>query len=74
VADVQENQARLVDPQVGQVIAAVSLPGRPRWAVYSQKGDHFLVNIREPAIVAVLSASSFELIGQFPVSGVSGPG
>jgi DNA-binding beta-propeller fold protein YncE len=70
VADVQDNTARLVDPQVGQVIAAAFLPGRPRWAVYSQKGDHFLVNIREPAIVAVLSASSFELIDQFPVSGV----
>jgi YVTN family beta-propeller protein len=70
VADVQDNTARLVDPQVSQVIAAVLLPGRPRWAVYSQTGDRFFVNIREPAVVAVLSASSFELIGQFPVSGV----
>jgi DNA-binding beta-propeller fold protein YncE len=70
VADVQDNTARLIDPQAGQVIAAASLPGRPRWAVYSQIGDRFLVNIREPALVAVLSASSFELIGQFPVSGV----
>jgi len=70
VADVQDNTARLLDPQVGQVIAAASLPGRPRWAVYSQKGDCFLVNMREPAIVAVLSASSFELISRFPVSGV----
>jgi YVTN family beta-propeller protein len=70
VADVQDNTARLVDPLMGQVIATVLLPGRPRWAVYSQTGDRFFVNIREPAVVAVLSASPFELIGQFPVSGV----
>ena len=70
VADVQDNTARLIDPQVGQVIAAVPLSGRPRWAVYSQTGDRFFVNIREPAVVAVLSASSFELISQFPVSGI----
>jgi YVTN family beta-propeller protein len=70
VADVQDNTARLVDPQVGQVIEAASLRGRPRWAVYSLKGDCFLDNMREPALVAVLSATSFELIGQFPVSGV----
>jgi YVTN family beta-propeller protein len=70
VADVQENHARLVDPNIGEVMASVELPGRPRWAVYSQKGDRFLINVREPALVAVFSASSFELIGQFPVSGV----
>jgi YVTN family beta-propeller protein len=70
VADVQDYTARLVDPQAAEVIAAIPLPGRPRWAMYSQTGDRFFVNIREPAVVAVLSASSFELIGQFPVSGV----
>ncbi len=70
VADVQDNTARLVDPQAGQVIATAVLPGRPRWAVYHQSGDRFLVNIREPALVAVLSASTFTLVGQFPVSHV----
>src|SRR2546428_13764030 len=70
VADVQDNTARLVDPQAGQVIAMAALPGRPRWAMYSQIGDHFLVNIRAPARVAVLSASTFALGGQFPVSDV----
>jgi YVTN family beta-propeller protein len=68
VADVQDNTARLVDPLAGEVIAEAHLPGRPRWAVYHQAGDHFLVNIREPAMVAVLSASTFQLVGQFPVS------
>src|SRR5712692_796173 len=70
VADVQDNTARLVDSRAGQIIATAPLPGRPRWAVYWQAGDRFLVNIREPAMVAVLSASTFELVGQFPVSGV----
>ncbi len=68
VADVQDNTARLIDPQAGQVIATAALPGRPRWAVYDRAGDRFLVNIREPAMVAVLSASTFALVARFPVS------
>jgi YVTN family beta-propeller protein len=67
VADVQENLARLVDPQAGEVMAEMELPGRPRWAVYHQARDRFLVNIREPACVAVLSADPFALFEQFPV-------
>jgi YVTN family beta-propeller protein len=67
VADVQENRAHLVDPQAGEVIPQVQLPGRPRWAVYHQARDRFLINIREPACVAVLSADPFALVGQFPV-------
>jgi YVTN family beta-propeller protein len=67
VADVQDNTARLVDPHAGEVMAAVELPGRPRWAVYHQASDRFLVNIREPACVAVLSADPFVLVEQFPV-------
>ena len=39
VADVQDNQARLVDQQAGEVMAAVELPGRPRWAIYHQASD-----------------------------------
>ncbi len=67
VADVQDNTAQLVDPQAGEVMAQVELPGRPRWAVYQQAGDRFLVNIREPACVAVLSADPFALVERFPV-------
>jgi YVTN family beta-propeller protein len=67
VADVQDNTARLVDPHTGEVIASVELPGRPRWAVYHQTRERFLVNIREPACVAVLSADPFVLVEQFPV-------
>ncbi len=72
VADVQDNTARLVAPQTGQVIATTVLPGRPRWAVYDQTGDRFLVNIREPAMVAALEVSTGVVVGQFSVSG-AGP-
>src|SRR5258708_28251351 len=48
-------------------MASVELPGRPRWAVYHQVRDRFLVNIREPACVAVLSADPFALVERFPV-------
>jgi YVTN family beta-propeller protein len=68
VADVQENQAYLVDPQAGEVMAQVELPGRPRWAVYHQGVDRFLVNIREPACVAALSTDPFALVERFPIS------
>src|SRR6266568_5667599 len=67
VADVQDNTARLIDPHIGEVMAAVELPGRPRWAVYHQARDCFLVNIREPACLAVLSADPFVLVERFPV-------
>jgi YVTN family beta-propeller protein len=67
VADVQDNTARLVDPHTGEVMAWVGLPGRPRWAVYHQTSERFLVNIREPACVAVLSADLFALVEEFPV-------
>ena len=68
VADVKDNTAWLVDPQAGQVIKTATLPGRPRWAVYDQAEDRFLVNIREPALVVLLSASTLALVGQFSIS------
>jgi DNA-binding beta-propeller fold protein YncE len=75
VADVQENTARLLDPSrdpADAVLATVALPGRPRWAAYDPHAQRFLVNIREPACVAVLAAEPAALIGQWPVS-VRGP-
>jgi DNA-binding beta-propeller fold protein YncE len=75
VADVQENTARLLDPgwdPADAVLATVSLPGRPRWAAYDPQAQRFLVNIREPACVAVLAAETAALVTEWPVS-VSGP-
>jgi DNA-binding beta-propeller fold protein YncE len=78
VADVQENQALLLAP-VGatwdsswSTYRAVPLPGRPRWSVYDAPRSRFLVNIREPACVAVLSAVSGEQVARWPVS-AAGP-
>jgi DNA-binding beta-propeller fold protein YncE len=75
VADVQENTVRLLDPgrdPARAVLAAVALPGRPRWAAYDPLAQRFLVNIREPACVAVLAAETATLLTQWAVS-VSGP-
>jgi DNA-binding beta-propeller fold protein YncE len=76
VADVQTNQALLLAPldsrresleQTGQ---AIPLPGRPRWCVYDRARARFLLNIREPACVAVVSATTGEQTGLWPVSGM----
>jgi DNA-binding beta-propeller fold protein YncE len=75
VADVQENTVHLLDPSrdpADAVLAIVALPGRPRWAAYDPQAQRFLVNIREPACVAVLAAQTATPGGQWPVS-VSGP-
>ncbi len=71
-ADVQDSSARLLDPSTGEQVGQVSLPGRPRWCVYEQERDRFLVNIREPAHVALLSAEPFALTGRWQVS-AAGP-
>jgi len=67
VADVEDHGARLVDATTGICIASVGLPGRPRWCVYDGPRDRFLVNIREPACVVALAATTLE-----PVSRVDG--
>ncbi len=70
VADIQDNMARLVDPHAGSILGAMDLPGRPRWAMYQGAVDHFLVNIREPACVAILEAATGALVGSYPISSV----
>ena len=71
VADVQDNTARLIDPGMESsraTLAVESLPGRPRWAAYDAHDDRFLVNIREPASVAMLAAESAATLAQWTVS------
>lgn len=72
VADVEDLQARLVDPATGRLLATSSLPGRPRWCVYDRLGDRFLVNIREPARIVVLQAATLEALPSIVVA-VAGP-
>lgn len=68
VADVQDFRARLVDPHAGSVVTDTELPGRPRWCVYDASADRFLVNIREPACVAVLAADTATVQARWPMS------
>jgi DNA-binding beta-propeller fold protein YncE len=68
VADVQDFRARFVDPYAGAVVTEMELPGRPRWCVYDAAADRFLVNIRDPACVAVLAADTAALQVAWPAS------
>ena len=72
VADVADHQARVIDPTNGQTVATAELSGRPRWCVYDRQGDRFLINIREPASVEVLSAATMTRLDTFPVD-AAGP-
>ncbi len=72
VADVQDHHARLVDAPQSRVLTEARLPGRPRWCVYDYARDRFLVNVREPACIAVLSPESLEEQDLWSIS-VPGP-
>lgn len=71
VADVQANTARLVTV-AGETLAVTPLPGRPRWCVFDAVRGQFLVNIREPACVLVLAATTAAPLAHWPVAG-TGP-
>jgi hypothetical protein len=68
VADVEDWGARLLDPSTGDTAGQVELPGRPRWCVYDRERDSFLVNVRDPAGVAVLAAEPLRQATWWPVS------
>lgn len=67
VADVEDFRARLhrVD---GGAASDVQLPGRPRWCVHDAEADRFLVNVRDPACVAVVAGEPPRLVEQWAVS------
>ena len=60
VADVSDSSARLVEVPSGKILKTTKLKGRPRWAAFDHQNDRFLVNIRDPPEVAILSASNGE--------------
>ncbi len=72
VADVEDNQARFLDPYSGNNLGAIQLKRRPRWFSYDRTLDIFLVNIRDPAGVCVVSPSSM-LEKSFIAISVPGP-
>ena len=68
VADVARNSFSIVDAASQQVVGAAALPGRPRWAVYDSENDHFLINIRDPAAIAVVDPEASVVRSIWPVS------
>lgn len=50
--------ASVADLDSQQVVATISLPGRPRWSAYDVTSDEVFVNIREPAQILAISADS----------------
>src|SRR5579863_9953708 len=72
VADVEDNRARLLDPDSGRQLSELALKGRPRWSLYEPTLDVFLVNIRDPAGLAFISPGSLAEQRFVPVS-VPGP-
>jgi len=67
VADVSDENARLLNSSNGYVLSTRKLEGRPRWCVYDAAGDRFLINIRDPATVCVLKADALEQTASIPV-------
>ena len=59
--------ASVVDLDSMHAIAELPLPGRPRWALYDSEHDRVLVNIREPALIAIIDAEELALDGAFEV-------
>jgi DNA-binding beta-propeller fold protein YncE len=52
----QNCTASVVDVASHEVVATLSLPGRPRWAGYDAVTNHVFVNIRDPAQILAISA------------------
>ena len=68
VCDVEDFRARLLSTGSGELVGEVDLPGRPRWCVYDAAADRFLVNIRDPACVAVVAGRPPRLVDRLAVS------
>ena len=66
-ADVEDFRARIFSLD-GDLVSTTALSGRPRWCVYDSTRDRYLVNIREPAVVEVLSATTLKRTATFPIS------
>jgi len=68
VADVEDFEVRLVNPFSMKMLRSQKLPGRPRWCAYDSKTRHFLVNIRDPAGVALLDSETMQKVSFIRVS------
>ena len=50
-----------------RVVGELSLPGRPRWALYDEERDVVYANIREPAEIAVIDCEQALIVRALPV-------
>ncbi|MBA3773251.1 MAG: hypothetical protein H0X13_12425 [Ramlibacter sp.] len=50
--------ATLIDVREPRVIANIDLPGRTRWAVFSERLQKFFINIADPSCIAVVDAEA----------------
>ena len=67
VADVAGNSVTIAETSRSQVVASSPLPGKPRWAVYDPIRDLFLVNVAEPALVAVVDPQTAAVVDSWSV-------
>ncbi len=67
VADVAGNSVTMAEPSRTQIVASSPLPGKPRWAVYDPVRDVFLVNVAEPAVVAVVDPQTAAVVDSWSV-------
>jgi DNA-binding beta-propeller fold protein YncE len=72
VADVADFNARIIDPGSGNTFATLKLSGGPRWCEYDETHDQFLVNIKDPPLLDVISAISGAKAASIPIS-AAGP-
>jgi DNA-binding beta-propeller fold protein YncE len=59
--------ASVIDIDSLEVVAALPLPGRPRWAVYDEERQLVYANIREPSVIVVIDCERVEIARAFEV-------
>src|SRR2546426_1310496 len=59
--------ASVVDVDALEVVEELSLPGRPRWALYDEERDRIYANIRDPAEIAVIDCERVAIEHALPV-------
>jgi hypothetical protein len=50
-----------------EVISELSLPGRPRWAVWDEERNVVYANIRDPATIVVIDSGRAEIVRAYEV-------
>jgi hypothetical protein len=63
----------IVDVDARSMSATVSMPGRTRWALFSERQDVFFVNIADPPCIVVLDASNPTEIAKILAVPAAGP-